>query len=65
MADPALRDVPVIDLTAHAMRGDREKYLAFGFDEYVTKPVVDETRLLEPIERLLAARRTGPARDRR
>jgi two-component system, cell cycle response regulator DivK len=38
-ADPATRDIPVIALTAFAMKTDRERFLAAGFDRYVEKPL--------------------------
>jgi CheY-like chemotaxis protein len=52
-ADPALKNIPVIAVTSHAMVGDEITAREAGCDDYIAKPV-DENLLMEKIRRLLA-----------
>lgn len=51
-ADPRLARIPVIVLSAHAMRGDEERARASGCDDFLTKPI-DEDLLYEKLARHL------------
>jgi two-component system cell cycle response regulator DivK len=52
-ANPALRQIPVIALSAHAMATDRDQALGAGCDDFDTKPI-DLPRLMTKIDALLA-----------
>ena len=49
-------DLPIIAMSAHAMAGDREKSLAHGMDEHITKPI-DPDVLYETLKKFLPQRR--------
>ncbi len=49
---PGAERVPVLALTAHAMRGDRERFLAGGFDGYIAKPISVKTFVSEILSHL-------------
>ncbi len=44
--------VPIIAMTAHAMKGDRERFIAAGMDDYISKPVKPQ-EMIDTIEKYL------------
>jgi two-component system cell cycle response regulator DivK len=51
--DPSRRDIPIVALTAYAMKGDEEKARDAGCDAYVTKPI-DMAALRALVAKLIA-----------
>ena len=55
------RDIPVIALTALAMKGDEERILAAGCDGYIAKPLDYKNFLAVVAQRLASTSKAGPA----
>lgn len=58
--DPATRDIPIVALTSHAMVGDKERILAAGCDEYLSKPL-DTRMFLQTVAAYFPKSSDGPA----
>ena len=50
--DLGRKDLPIIAMTAHAMRGDQKKCIASGMDDYISKPI-DRLKLYEVLEKYI------------
>ncbi|MFZ1986240.1 MAG: response regulator [Desulfatitalea sp.] len=64
---PQGRSIPIAAMTAHAMKGDEEKCLEAGMDDYISKPI-NQDRLFQTLWRLLRSRKqssegTAPEED--
>lgn len=54
-ADERTARIPILALTAHAMRGDKDRFLEAGCDGYISKPI-DVKTFIASIERYMAPR---------
>jgi len=62
MTDPSLKDVPIVAMTAHAVKGDEEMCLNAGMDGYVSKPV-SRSQLFETIQRVISAKQNAVSKN--
>jgi CheY-like chemotaxis protein len=59
--NPTTRHIPVVALTAHAMKGDEERMLSRGCEGYIAKPI-DTREFPKAVGRFIAATRKGEPR---
>ena len=62
-ADPELRAIPVIAVTAFAMKGDEERILQGGCEAYLSKPI-SVAKFIETVRRVLGAAERAPEKCR-
>ncbi len=60
--DEEVPHIPIVALTANALKGDRERFLAEGMDEYITKPI-ETTELLYILNKFLADKAVTESTD--
>lgn len=51
-SEKSMAGIPIIALTSHAMKGDKERFLEAGFDGYISKPI-DINDLMKAIEKII------------
>jgi DNA-binding response OmpR family regulator len=63
--DEEVPHVPIVALTANALKGDRERFLAEGMDEYITKPI-ETAELLYVLNKFLSDKaKTGSSQEQK
>ena len=60
--DEELAHIPIVALTANALKGDRERFLSEGMDEYITKPI-ETTELLYVLNKFLAHKASSETKE--
>jgi signal transduction histidine kinase/DNA-binding response OmpR family regulator len=60
--DEEIPHVPIVALTANALKGDRERFLGEGMDEYITKPI-ETTELLYILNKFLSGKATTTIKE--
>ncbi len=58
--DEELPHVPIVALTANALKGDRERFINEGMDEYITKPI-ETTELVYILNKFLSKKKSNPS----
>ena len=48
---PDYQDVPIIAVTAYVLPGDKEKFIATGFDDFISKPIFRE-KMVESLKKI-------------